>query len=145
MYVRVAASGHSERQTAPTAGGCWQDVWSGLGRGGRQKPVAVFRSGVIGDSRHTSDSIQTAIWCYFPLSAGISPRGQYQPHGQWGHLVDATGRDQVYGWLSVGRTVLVGSRGRVGLVTPTPNGHLPAPFGGPFHLQLGEWRFSTND
>ena len=36
-------------------------------------------------------------------------------------------------------TMLVGSRGRVGLVTPTgPNGHLPALFGGPFHVQLGE-------
>jgi hypothetical protein len=31
-------------------------------------------------------------------------------------------------------TMLVGSRGRVGLVTPTPNGHLPALFGGPFHV-----------
>ena len=38
-------------------------------------------------------------------------------------------------------TMLVGSRGRVGLVTPTPNGHLPALFGGPFHVQLGEWGF----
>jgi hypothetical protein len=38
-------------------------------------------------------------------------------------------------------TMLVGSRGRVGLVTPTPNGHLPAQFGGPFHVQLGEWVF----
>jgi hypothetical protein len=38
-------------------------------------------------------------------------------------------------------TMLVGSRGRVGLVTPTPNGHLPALFGGPFHVQLGEWIF----
>jgi hypothetical protein len=37
--------------------------------------------------------------------------------------------------------MLVGSRGRVGLVTPTPNGHLPALFGGPFHVQLGEWVF----
>ena len=37
--------------------------------------------------------------------------------------------------------MLVGSRGRVGLVTPTPNGHLPALFGGPFHVQLGEWIF----
>jgi hypothetical protein len=32
-------------------------------------------------------------------------------------------------------TMLVWSRGRVGLVTPTPNGHLPALFGGPFHVQ----------
>jgi hypothetical protein len=38
-------------------------------------------------------------------------------------------------------TMLVGSRGRVGLVTPTPNGHLPALFGGPFHVQPGEWIF----
>jgi hypothetical protein len=38
-------------------------------------------------------------------------------------------------------TMLVGSRGRVGLVTPTPNGHLLALFGGPFHVQLGEWVF----
>jgi hypothetical protein len=37
--------------------------------------------------------------------------------------------------------VLVGSRGRVGLVAPTPNGHLPALFGGPFRVQLGEWGF----
>jgi hypothetical protein len=37
--------------------------------------------------------------------------------------------------------MLVGSRGRVGLVTPTPNGHLPALFGGPFHVQLGEVRW----
>jgi hypothetical protein len=37
--------------------------------------------------------------------------------------------------------MLVGPRGRVGLVTPTPNGHLPALFGGPFHVQLGEWVF----
>jgi hypothetical protein len=37
--------------------------------------------------------------------------------------------------------MLVGSRGRVRLVTPTPNGHLPALFGGPFHVQLEEWIF----
>jgi hypothetical protein len=37
--------------------------------------------------------------------------------------------------------VLVGPRGRVGLVTPTPHGHLPALFEGPFHVQLGEWVF----
>jgi hypothetical protein len=35
-------------------------------------------------------------------------------------------------------TVLVGSRGQVGLVTPTPNGHLPALFGGPVHV-LGQF------
>jgi hypothetical protein len=41
-------------------------------------------------------------------------------------------------WLVI---MLVGSRGRVGLVTPTPNGHLPALFKGPFHVQLGELGF----
>jgi hypothetical protein len=47
--------------------------------------------------------MKIAIWCYFPFSAGISPHGRYQPHGQWRQLeVDATGRDRVYGWLSVG-------------------------------------------
>jgi hypothetical protein len=109
------------------------------------KPVAVFRSAVIEDSRHMSvppASMKTAIWCYFPLSAGISPHGRYQPHGQWRHLeVDATGRDRAYVagcWLV---NMLVGSRRRVELVTPTPNGHLPALFGGPFHVQLGEWGF----
>jgi hypothetical protein len=36
--------------------------------------------------------------------------------------------------------MLVGSQGRVGLVTLTPNGHLPALFGGPFFfIQLGGW------
>jgi hypothetical protein len=34
-------------------------------------------------------------------------------------------------------TVLVGPRDRVGLATPTPNGHLQALFGGPFHVQPG--------
>jgi hypothetical protein len=84
--------------------------------------------------------METAIWCYFPLSAGISPHGRYQPHGQWRHLdADATGRDRAHmaGCRLV--TMLVGSRGRVGLVTPTPNGHLPALCGGPFHVQPGEW------
>jgi hypothetical protein len=91
-----------------------------------------------------SDSMKTAIWCYFPLSAGRSPHVRYQPHGQWRHPeVDATGRDRVYGWLSVSYHVLVGSRGRVGLVTPTPNGHLPAPFGGPFHVRWGSGGLSV--
>ena len=64
--------------------------------------------------------MKTAIWCYFPLSAGISPHGRYQPHGQWSHLeVDATGRDRVNGWLSVGYHVSGVSRpGRVGHSDP---------------------------
>jgi hypothetical protein len=86
------------------------------------KPVAAFRSGVIGEETQDipSDSMKTAIWCYFPLSAGISPHGQYQPHGQWRHLeVDATGRDRVNGWLSVGYHVSGVSRpGRVGHFDP---------------------------
>jgi hypothetical protein len=39
--------------------------------------------------------------------------------------------------------MLVGSRGRVGLVIPIPNGHLPALFGGPFHVQLGSVSLSV--
>jgi hypothetical protein len=68
----------------------------------------------------SSDSIKTAIWCYFPLSAGIPPHGRYQPHGQRRHLeVDATGRDRVYGRLSVGYHVSGVSRpGRVGHSDP---------------------------
>jgi hypothetical protein len=42
------------------------------------------------------------------------------------------------GYLAGCRLVnmLVGSQDRVGLVTPTPNGHLPALFGGPFRGKL---------
>jgi hypothetical protein len=55
--------------------------------------------------------MKTAIWCYFPLSAGISPHGRLE--------VDATGRDRVYGWLSVGYHVSGVSRpGRVGHSDP---------------------------
>jgi hypothetical protein len=60
-----------------------------------------------------SDSMKTAIWCYFP-------HGRYQPHGQWRHLeVDATGRDRVNGWLPVGYHVSGVSRpGQVGHSDP---------------------------
>jgi hypothetical protein len=61
--------------------------------------------------------MKTAIWCYFPLSAGISPHGRYQPHGQRRHLeVDVTGRDRVYGWLSIGYHVS-------GVSGPSRDGH----------------------
>jgi hypothetical protein len=30
-------------------------------------------------------------------------------------------------------------------IAPTPNGHLPALFGGPFHVQPGEWGFCPLD
>jgi hypothetical protein len=54
------------------------------------------------------------------LSAGISPHGRYQPHGQWGHLeVDDIGRNRVYGWLLVGHHVSGVSRpDRVGHSDP---------------------------
>jgi hypothetical protein len=72
------------------------------------KPVAAFRSGVlIGDSRHTVRFDENSHLVLFPsfsryiTSWAISDI--YQPHGQRRHLeVDATGRDRVYGWLSVG-------------------------------------------
>jgi hypothetical protein len=106
------------------------------------KPVAAFGSGVIGDSRNTVRLDENSHLMLFPLSASISPHGRYQPHDQWRHLeVDATpaGIGYMAGCRLV--TMLVGSRGRVGSVTPTPHGHLPALFGGPFHVQLGEWMF----
>jgi hypothetical protein len=82
---------------------------------------ALLRVRLRGDIQDVpSGSMKTAIWCYFPLSAGIPPHGRYQPHGQWRHLeVDATGRDRVYGWLLVGYHVSGVSRpGRVGHSDP---------------------------
>jgi hypothetical protein len=114
------------------------------------KPVAVFRLRVIRDPGHTVRLDENSHLVLFPSSrAGISPHGRYQPNGQWRHLeVDArsTGRDWVWlqPYMAAGCrlvTMLVGSRGRVGLITPTPNGHLPVLFGGPFHVQLEEWGF----
>ena len=55
VSVRVAAGGHLEPQTAPTAGECWQGVWAGLGRGGGRgrgssdrPPTALARSAGAG-------------------------------------------------------------------------------------------------
>jgi hypothetical protein len=73
------------------------------------KPVAVFRSGVIGDSRHTIRLDERSYLVLFPsfsryiTSWAISISATYMASGQWRHLeVDATGRDRAYGWLSVG-------------------------------------------
>jgi hypothetical protein len=84
------------------------------------KPVAAFRSGVIGYSRHTISIDENSHLVLFPSFSGISPHGRYQPHGQWRHLeVGATGRDRVCGWLSVGYHVSGVSRpGRVGHSDP---------------------------
>jgi hypothetical protein len=85
--------------------------------------------------------MKTAIWCYFPISAGISPHGRYQPHGQWRHQeVDATGRDRVYGWFSVDYHVSGVSRpGRVG--HPDPQRPSTGSIWRPISRQLGEWHF----
>jgi hypothetical protein len=95
---------------------------------------------VIEDSGHTvrlDENSHLVLFPTFHFQPVYHLMGD-QPHGQWRHLeVDATGRRPGSGiWLVVGwlPTMLVGSRGRVGLVTPTPNGHLPALFGGPFHV-----------
>jgi hypothetical protein len=71
------------------------------------KPIAAF--GVIGDPRCTVRLDENShLMIYFFLSAGISPHGRYQPHGQWRHLeVDATVGGRVYGWLSVDYRVSV--------------------------------------
>jgi hypothetical protein len=76
----------------------------------------------------------------FPsFSRYITSCGRYQPHGQcggiWKSMLPA-GIEYMAGCRLVVMLV-VGFRGRVGLVTPTPTGHLPALFGGPFHVQLG--------
>jgi hypothetical protein len=67
---------------------------------------------------------------------------RYQPHGQWRHLeADATGRDRVHGWLSVGYHVSGISRpGRVGHSDPQrpSTGSIWRPIA---HVQLGEWTF----
>jgi hypothetical protein len=111
------------------------------------KPVAVFRSVVIGDPGHTirlDETRRLYLVIFTSFSRYITSWAiLYQPHGRGSHLqVDATGRDRVYGWLSVGYHVSGVSRpGRVGHSDPRPNGHLPALFGGPFHVQLGEWVF----
>jgi hypothetical protein len=68
-----------------------------------------------------------------------------QPHDQWGHIeVDATGRDRVYGWLSVGYHGSGASRpGRVGHSDPLPWA-IYRLYLDPFHVQLGEWVFVLN-
>jgi hypothetical protein len=79
--------------------------------------------------------MKTAIWCYFPLSAGISHITSWAISATWPVEPSrsrcyrpGSGMWLVVGWLLV--AVLVGPRGRVGSVTPTPNGHLPARFMG---------------
>jgi hypothetical protein len=93
--------------------------------------------------------MKTAIWCYFPLSAGISPHGRYRhmaSGAQWRHLeVDATGRDRVCGWLLVGYHVNGVSRpGRVGDSDPQrpSTGCVWRPIlHFTYNVQLGEWGF----
>jgi hypothetical protein len=85
------------------------------------KPVAVFRSRVIGGSRHTVRLDENSHLVLFPTSSRyITSWARYQPHGQRRHLeVDATGRDRVYGWLSIGYHVSGVSRpGRFGHSDP---------------------------
>jgi hypothetical protein len=84
------------------------------------KPVAALRSGVIEDSRHTVRLDENSHLVLFPSFSRYITSGRYQPHGQRRHLeVDATGRDRVYGWLSVGYHVSgVPRPGRVGHSDP---------------------------
>ena len=107
------------------------------------KPVAVFLSVVIRDSGHTVRLDENSHLVLFPsfsryiTSWAISTT--YMASGGIQKSMLPAGIGYMAGcWLVV---MLVGSRGRVRLATPTPNGHLPALFGGPFHVQLGEWVF----
>jgi hypothetical protein len=104
------------------------------------KPVAVFRSGVIGDPIHTVRFDENSHLVLFPSFSRypvyhLMGDIRYQPHGQRRHLVSRCYRP---GYMAGCRlvTMLVVSRGRVGLVTPTPNGYLPALFGVPFHVYI---------
>jgi hypothetical protein len=67
------------------------------------KPVAVFRSGVIGDPRHTVRLDENSHLVLFPsFSRYITSLAISATWPQWRHLeVDATVRDRAYGWLSV--------------------------------------------
>jgi hypothetical protein len=52
------------------------------------KPVAGFRLGVIGDSRHTARLDENSHFVLFlsfspAVSAGISPHGRYQISATW--------------------------------------------------------------
>jgi hypothetical protein len=79
------------------------------------KPVAVFRSRVIGYSMHTVRLDENSHSGYHLMGDM-----RHQPHGQWRHLeVDATGRDRAYGCFAVGYHVSGVSRpGRVGHSDP---------------------------
>jgi hypothetical protein len=94
------------------------------------KPVAVFRSGVIGDPRNTARLDKNSHSVLFPsfsryiTSWAIS--STWPAEAPWHLEVDATGRDRVCGWLLVAGCRLVavsvghrGSRpGRVGHSDP---------------------------
>jgi hypothetical protein len=93
------------------------------------KPVAVFRSVVIEDSRHTVRLDESSHLVLFPsFSRYIT---SWAISATW--PVEASSKSMLpagIGHMAGCRlvTMLVGSPGRVGLVTPTPNGHLPALF-----------------
>ena len=84
------------------------------------KPVAVFRSGVIGGSIHTVSFDANSHLAIFAFFSRFAASKAISPPGPWRHLeVDATGRDRAYGWLSVGYHVSGVSRpGRVGHSDP---------------------------
>ena len=107
------------------------------------KPVAVFCSGVIRDSRHTVRLDENSHLVLFPSFSRYitSWASRYQPHGQRRHLeVDATGRDWAYGWFSVGYHVSGVSRpGRAGPSDPQrpSTGSIWRPISRP----TGDWIF----
>jgi hypothetical protein len=87
------------------------------------KPVDVFRSAFSGDKRSkTYDTIrldENGHLVLFPsFSRYITSWAIYQPHGHGGIWKSMAGC-----WLV---SMLVGFRGRVGLVTPTPSPQRPS-------------------
>jgi hypothetical protein len=87
-------------------------------------PVAVFRSRVIADPRHTVGPDANSHFVLFPSFSWYITSwamGDIRHMAIVGrHLeVDATGRDRAYGWLLVGYRVSGVSRpGRVGHSNP---------------------------
>ena len=106
------------------------------------KPVASFRSGVIGYSRHTVRLDENSHVVLFPsfsryiTSWAISATWPVEAS----RSLDATGRDRVYGWLSVGYHVSGVSRpGRVG--HSDPQRPSTGSIWRPISRQVGEWGF----
>jgi hypothetical protein len=102
-------------------------------------PVAALHSGVIGDPGQTARPDINSHLVLFPsfsryITSWAIDISHMASGGTWKPMLPA-GIGYVAGCRLV--AVLVGWGLEVGLVTPTPNGHLPALFGGPRPIWSG--------